>query len=139
MIAPAIPQSTFNIPHSTRPWTADLGDVPELEEIAVFAPNADPAAVIGLVSYFLHGPLAMGGEWDTDWAVVEAGGLIRFPLDLTKSWRDDVYAVLSDPETGLAALLRDGSPVRKTDRAGAGTKGTRKWAPLPGPVLLLWR
>jgi hypothetical protein len=123
----------------TNPWTPDLGAVPDLDEIAVFAPNADPGAVIGLVGYFLRGPLAMGGEWLDDWAVAEGTGVVRFPLDITKSRRDDVYAELSDPATGLAAWLRDGSPVRKTDRAGAGTKGTRKWAALPGPVLLLWR
>jgi hypothetical protein len=121
------------------PWTADLGAVPELDAIGVFAPNADPAAVVGLVGYFLRGPLAMGGEWEDAAAVVEPSGFVRFPLDITKSRRDDSYAVLTDPDTGLAAYLRDGSPVRTTDRAGAGTKGTRAWAGLPGPVLLLWR
>lgn len=120
-------------------WSADLGAVPELDEIGVFAPNADPAAVVGLVSYYLRGPLAMAGEWMEEWAEVERGGLVRFPLDITKSRRDDAYGELSDPATGLAAWLRDGSPVRKTDRSGPGTRGTRAWDGLPGPVLLLWR
>src|SRR5690242_19477275 len=78
-------------PARPQPWTTDLGDVAELDEIAVFAPNARADHVIGLVSYFLCGPLAMAGEWESGWAVVEPGGMVRFPLDITKSARDDAY------------------------------------------------
>lgn len=121
------------------PWVADLADVPgDLTELAVYAPDADPAAVVSLVSYFLCGPLAMFGEWAAAWAEID-GPVIRFAPDLTKSRRDDPYDVLTDPETGLAAWLRTGSPLRTTDRAGAGTRGTRACPPLPGPALLLWR
>lgn len=34
-------------------------------------------------------------------------------------------SMFTDFEDGLEATLQEGSPVRKTDRAGAGTKGTR--------------
>src|SRR5689334_6515672 len=75
----------------TPPWTADLGDVAgDLYEIAVFAPEADPAAVVSLVSYFLCGPLAMFGEWAAADAAID-GPVIRFAADLTKSCRDDPY------------------------------------------------
>lgn len=123
------------------PWVVDLGDVDEnrdLTEFAVYCPAADPAAVVALVTYFLRGPLAMGGEWYGEWAVID-GPLVRFPIDWTKSPRDDVAWVLTDPDTGLEAYLRTGSPIRKTDRAGAGTRGTRACPPLPGPALVLWR
>jgi len=123
----------------TPRWQADLSAVPgDLYEFAVCCPGADPAAVVALVSYFLCGPLALFGEWCADWAEID-GPIIRFAPDLTKSRRDDPYWVLSDPETGLAAWLRTGSPLRTTNRAGAGTRGTRACAPLPGPALLLWR
>ena len=121
------------------PWVADLGDVPgDLHEFAVYCPDADPAAVVALVSYFLRGPLAMGGEWYGEWAEID-GPLVRFAPDLTKSRRDDPYGELTDPATGIEAWLRTGSPIRTTDRAGAGTRGTRACPPLPGPALVLWR
>jgi hypothetical protein len=123
-------------------WVADLADVMgDLDEIAIWcAEPTPPATVLPLVGCFLRGPLALGGEWDV--ADAEAGPdgqLYLFSLDITKSRRDDVYAVLTDPETGLAAWLADGSPVRTTDRAGVGTRGTRKWASLPAPCLVAWR
>lgn len=45
--------------------------------------------------------------------------------DTTKSASDDLGMALDDFEGGLTDFVKDGSPVRKTDRAGAGTKGTR--------------
>src|SRR5690349_20533856 len=99
------------------PWFTDLGDVDEnrdLTDFAVYCPAADPAAVVALVSYLLRGPMAMGGEWYGEWAEID-GPLTRFPIDWTKSPRDDVAWVLTDPETGLDAYLRTGSPIRKTD------------------------
>lgn len=45
--------------------------------------------------------------------------------DTTKSQRDDLSIALEDFEEMLPAMAREGSPVRKTDRAGVGTKGTR--------------
>lgn len=45
--------------------------------------------------------------------------------DTTKSARDDLGMALEEFEDTLPTMIDEGSPVRKTDRAGAGTKGTR--------------
>lgn len=45
--------------------------------------------------------------------------------DTTHSPRRNVTAALADFEENLPQMFRDGSPVRTSDRAGAGTKGTR--------------
>jgi hypothetical protein len=45
--------------------------------------------------------------------------------DMTKTSRDDLGMGLEDFEEMLARVLAEGSPIRKTDRAGAGTQGTR--------------
>lgn len=45
--------------------------------------------------------------------------------DTTKTRSDDVGAALDRFEATLPELLRDGSPVRTTDRSGPGTRGTR--------------
>jgi hypothetical protein len=93
----------------------------------------DPTHVAGLVGYFLNGPLALCGEWDPE-APLPGGQVHLFGWDLTKSRRDDVGDVLGD----LPAHLEDGSPVRKTNQAGPGTQGTRKWTGL-GRVLVAYR
>lgn len=45
--------------------------------------------------------------------------------DTTKSRSDDLGIALEDFEEDLDGFVHAGSPVRTTDRAGAGTKGTR--------------
>ena len=45
--------------------------------------------------------------------------------DTTKSSSDDLGIALEGFEESLPEMFADGSPIRKTDRAGAGTKGTR--------------
>jgi hypothetical protein len=45
--------------------------------------------------------------------------------DMTKSSRDDLGMGLEDFEESLPRVLAEGSPIRKTNRAGAGTQGTR--------------
>lgn len=45
--------------------------------------------------------------------------------DTTKTRRDDVGMALEEFEQQLPDLIQNGSPVRKTDRSGEGTKGTR--------------
>jgi hypothetical protein len=44
---------------------------------------------------------------------------------MTKSSRDDLGMGLEDFEEALPQILSEGSPIRKTDRSGPGTKGTR--------------
>lgn len=45
--------------------------------------------------------------------------------DTTKSRRDDLGMALSDFEEDYPQTLKNGSPLRTTNRAGEGTKGTR--------------
>ncbi len=45
--------------------------------------------------------------------------------DTTKTRRDDLGVALEEFEEQLPATIQDGSPVRKTDRSGPGTAGTR--------------
>lgn len=45
--------------------------------------------------------------------------------DMTKSQSDDLGMALERFEEALPQLIAEGSPERKTDRAGEGTKGTR--------------
>jgi hypothetical protein len=55
--------------------------------------------------------------------------------DTTKTRRDDIGMALESFETDLPGMLQHGSPVRTTDRAGAGTKGTRLVPGLNDPDL----
>lgn len=45
--------------------------------------------------------------------------------DSTKTARDDVGVAFAEFEDALPDLIASGSPVRKTDRSGPGTKGTK--------------
>jgi hypothetical protein len=55
--------------------------------------------------------------------------------DTTKSRRDDLGIALEEFEDNLDSTLRDGSPIRTTDRKGPGTKGTRLVDGLADPSL----
>lgn len=55
--------------------------------------------------------------------------------DSTKTRRDDVNQAFEEFEDDLDAFLVEGSPVRTTNRAGAGTKGTRLVEGLGDPDL----
>jgi hypothetical protein len=83
-----------------------------------------------LIGYAFREVLA-GEEVRADWAegqVVDMGdGSWIFPFfyDATKSRRDDPDVRLACQKA--ATYLAEGTPVRKTNRAGEGTKGTRKF------------
>jgi hypothetical protein len=62
-------------------------------------------------------PLGMP-ERDTPYSFVVSA-------DTTKSARDDLGVALEAFEDMMPTMINEGSSVRKTDRAGAGTKGTR--------------
>ena len=49
--------------------------------------------------------------------------IVRFAYDSTKATSDDRDAL--EAFCVACEMVVDGSPIRKTDRAGAGTKGTR--------------
>lgn len=55
----------------------------------------------------------------------DSNNAIYLAADFTKSQRDDVGQASSEFVELLEGLIQDGSPVRKTNRAGANTKGTR--------------
>jgi len=78
--------------------------------------------VAGLVGYAYRQTVAgepLGElERDTPYSFVVSA-------DTTKSRRDDLALALADFEMTLPSILRQGSPVRKTDKAGPGTAGTR--------------
>jgi len=103
----------------------------------------DQAAVERLLGYYLSGPLALGSEYwfsklarlELPKATVETAHWFLVTVDLTKSRRDDV--VLAIEEFDL--FLSQGSPVRKTDRAGQGTAGTRKCQPIIGQFWVAYR
>ncbi len=121
------------------PWTTWDEISSDLDSVAIWVQEShDPAAVQGLVGYFFNGAAALGGEWDCGPVLTgpDGGQLYLFYLDGTKSRRDDLYSVISDE---FDTFLCDGSPVRKSNRAGAGTAGTRKWSGLHGPRAVAWR
>lgn len=75
-----------------------------------------------LARYFFEGPFA--GEYYGTECLDEQGGwgrLFLLSTDTTKSRHDD----WTDTISKLWSHLQEGSPIRKTQRAGLGTKGTR--------------
>jgi hypothetical protein len=123
------------MPSDCRGWQADGRDWDgQGYEIAVWCVEPTPwERVHDLLRYLWVGPLS--GEWDDQTPkIIVADRLFVFQLDTTKSGRDDVIDVWDSVKQQLA----DGTPVRKTDKAGPGTKGTRKYQGV-GPVLIAWR
>ncbi len=78
--------------------------------------------VAGLMGYAYRATVASEPlgvpERDTPYSFVVSA-------DTTKSARDDLGVALQAFEDMLPTMIDEGSSVRKTDRAGAGTKGTR--------------
>jgi hypothetical protein len=78
--------------------------------------------VAGLVGYAYRATIAgesvSPGAHDSPYSFI-------VHADMTKTARDDFGMGLEDFEEILPHVLAEGSPIRKTDRAGAGTKGTR--------------
>lgn len=107
-------------------------NVPEIEdafyELAVTIDRRlssdEVQRVSGCIGYALAANLAGGALSDPETVLIGAGSTrITYAYDATKSRRDD-----PDYEGALCAaaqMIVTGSPVRKTNRAGAGTMGTR--------------
>lgn len=51
--------------------------------------------------------------------------VVFFSADSTKSVRDDIGEAWDDFLADLPGMVRDGSPIRTTNRKGPGTRGTR--------------
>jgi len=97
--------------------------------------------VTGLVGYYFRGRLGMVDAFDLlEMAAVGAeepgrGRLFIFRCDLEESHSSRPYERV---EEEFFALLDSGTPVRTTDKAGPGTKGTRKAEALRGRYWLAW-
>lgn len=114
-----------------RGWSTDG---PDGYEVAIFTERETTlAAVESVLAYLWAGPMR-GEWWPGEGQTLIPGHLYVFAVDTTKSQRDDV----ADAWDTHAVWLVEGTPVRKTDKAGRGTKGTRACAGL-GPVLVAWR
>ena len=97
----------------------------EYANLYVYA-GENSAQVAGLISYYIAAAGKMRGDGVYPSSPDEHGGVWIY-VDLTKSRSDD-YGISMDvyqSENSIQDLLTEGSPVRKTNRAGAGTKGTR--------------
>ena len=117
---------------SAGEWTADAGE--GWYGLALWCDTAqDPGQVRDLIGYWAVAEARVGGEWAPDPWPAGYPHLFCFAIDLTKTRRDDVGPALD----ALATYVRDGSPVRKTNKSGP--VGTRAVAGLPGRVLVAWR
>src|SRR5262249_55087027 len=101
----------------------------------------------GLVAYYFRGKLAMAGEFDhlgtpgavgQDWDAEQGGTgrMAHFDTDLTKSPSDDPNSRITEERL---PFLEEGAPIRKTDKAGPGTKGTRAVEGIKGRFWLAFR
>jgi hypothetical protein len=117
-----------------NPWAAwdDLtGDAYDMA--VLFEAPQDTGHVNALLGYFFTGEFA--GEYYDDHAPALGGRLFVPYIDSTKSRRDDVC----DAMAPLWDHIRTGSPLRKTDRAGIGTKGTRAVEGIDCPFWIAFR
>lgn len=86
--------------------------------------------VAGLMRYITSGPLAMFGEEASLMQVLpdendsNVSRVSTYFSDYTKSRRDDIGVAMNE---NMWFMLKEGTPVRKTDRSGPGTAGTRKY------------
>jgi hypothetical protein len=116
-------------------WWEDSRHGPDGYELAIYtAQPSDPAHVLSLLSYLWAGPMRGESIGDQTPEVLIEGHLFVFSVDTTKSGRDDVPWAWDDHKHWLV----EGTPVRKTDKAGPSTKGTRAVEGV-GPVLMAWR
>lgn len=107
--------------HRRRPGV--FGGTPYAMRIQANRPLDDEMRVMaGLVGYAYRSTVA--GESigqpmrDSPYSFVVSS-------DTTKTSRDDLGMALEEFEEALPGMIKDGSPIRKTNRAGAGTQGTR--------------
>lgn len=116
-------------------WLADGAHGPYGYDLAIYtAQPTDPAQVLSLLAYLWAGPMRGESIGDQTPEVLIEGHLYLFSVDTTKSGRDDVLWAWDDHKHWIV----EGTPVRKTDKAGPGTKGTRAVDGV-GPVLMAWR
>lgn len=116
---------------------------PRIDALAIYTDQAhDADAVSGLVSYFFAGRLRMGWGFQLlDVALKTAaddghGHLFFFACDLTETQSSQPIRRV---DTEFFPILIEGTKARVSDRAGPGTRGTRKHNGLRGNVMTAWR
>lgn len=111
-------------------WVADPAEAGDVYNVAVYTSTPqDVAQVNGLVGYHFRGRMGMGGEFYPEQEAEPSERqqqVFTYFADCTKSPSDDYMAHLTDGT--LEDYMENGTPVRKTDKAGAGTAGTRRYA-----------
>jgi hypothetical protein len=121
-----------------RPWTYAespyFGDRDIYETILCTERVHTAGHIDELTRYFFEGEFA-GEHLGTEECYGSKGRLFILDTDFTKSRRDDWGDVLPR----LWNIMREGSPVRKTNQAGPGTKGTRKVEGVDGKFWLAFR
>lgn len=112
-------------------WSEDMNGSDDGIAIILEKP-ADIQQVKGILQYIMGGPMQMYGEWDSDICLIadksddgEQARVFVWSCDFTKSQRDDIGSALFG-DKGLT-FIEDGTPIRTTNKAGPGTKGTRKY------------
>jgi len=121
-----------------RPWThrssATFG-MSDIYETLVCTEEPHLSGHIDeLTRYFFEGEFA-GEHMGTHALDGYEARLFSLGTDFTKSRRDDWGFSLPN----LWTILREGTPVRKTNKAGPGTKGTRKVEGISGRYWLAFR
>ena len=108
-----------------------------LDDLVIcFEQPQDAAHIIGLVAYWHGGVAALpSGEVTEGVQADDAGRMFAFSADMTKSARDDIGEALPY----LTEYIDNGTPIRKTNRAGEGTQGTRKYEAVTGRYWMAWR
>ncbi len=84
--------------------------------------NDERSLVAGAIGYAYRATVA--GE-PMGWPEVDSPYSLVISADTTKTRRDDLGIALEEFEDRLPEIIEEGSPIRTTNRAGEGTKGTR--------------
>ena len=103
------------------PYTTDRRLISDCYGIAIYTESDIAVSEMdGWCKYFFEGPFA-GEYYGLKVVDCPPGRIFFVNTDFTKSRHDDIF----DGIALIEPFFRDGSPVRKTDRSGPGTKGTK--------------
>ena len=90
-----------------------------------------------MTTYLIKRARPLGGEAAD--ILVADGRIASIGENLTVPGAEVIDAAGKTVLPGLWDMLRDGSPIRKTDRAGVGTKGTRAVEGVDGACWVAFR
>ena len=117
----------LEVPSPEREWYGSASDLPEGGRVTVAVgvdtdDSEDYRRAARLVDYYLQSS-ARPDRKDQKWDVDITNGSLMISFDADRSPRTNKARELAN--ASLRDILRMGTPVRKTDRAGPGTMGTR--------------